>query len=239
MKRVLVFVSLVLACGLSAIAFPPVAAGAVSIIQHTTGYSTDHTGSTVTCALSATGASRNIIVGSASTTSAASAIFVSGISDNQGNVYQLASNSRGVYEYAETEVWHSLGAVGGVTSLTITFSGTPGYYRACFAYEVSGTLAFDSAAKVDSGTCLANVCTGASVTTATTTGFVLGIVLTDPIDQNPKTGNEFTSGGDIDGLRGYGAAASLISGTAAAHQPVWHNDRASQHFVSSTAAYRQ
>jgi len=37
-------------------------------------------------------------------------------------------------------------------------------------------------------------------------------------------------------LRG---AASLISGTAAAHQPVWHSDRDGQHFASSMAAYRQ
>lgn len=234
-KRFLLFVSVALACGASVIVFPPTAAGAVSIIQHTTGHSAS-LGLTVTCALTATGASRNIIVGVASGSSGASNLIVSGITDNQGNAYQLAAGSRGTYEYAATEVWHSLGAAGGVTSMTVTFSGNPGLYRECFAYEVSGTLTFDTASKVDSGMCVANVCTGASVTTATTTGFVLAIVATDPIDQNPKTGNEFTSGGDI----GFGgAAASLISGTAATHQPAWHNDRASQHFVSSTAAYRQ
>ncbi len=238
MKRVLDFASVVLACGISAILFPPVAAGAVSIIQHGHAATTDHTGATVTCALTATGAGRNIIVGAVSSTSGASAIAVSGVSDNQGNTYQLAPGSRGVYEYVETEVWHSLGAVGGVTSLTVTFSGTPGYYRECFVFEVAGAVTFDTAAKVDSGTCVANVCTGASITTATTTGFVLGIVGADPVDQNPLAGNEFVSGGDI-GLNGSGAAASLVSSTAASHRPAWHSDRDGQHFASSTAAYRQ
>lgn len=237
-KRFLVFVSVVLAFGISAILFPPVAVGAVSIIQHGHAATIDHTGSTVTCALTATGAGRNIIVGAVATTSGVSALSVSSVTDNQGNVYSPASGSRGVYEYVEVEVWHALNAVAGVTSLTVTFSGTPGYYRECFVFEVAGAVTFDTAAKVDSGTCVANVCTGASITTATTTGFVLGIVGADPVDQNPLAGNEFVSGGDI-GLNGSSAAASLVSSTAAPHRPAWHSDRDGQHFASSTVAYKQ
>ena len=32
------------------------------------------------------------------------------------------------------------------TSVTVTFSGIPGFYRECYAYEVSGALTFDTAA---------------------------------------------------------------------------------------------
>lgn len=236
--RKLLSVIAVLMSAVGFVVFPLVAAGAVSVVQHVHASTTDHTGSTVSCTLAATGASHNIIVGAVATTSGAGALSVASVTDNQGNAYHLAANSRGTYEYVEAEVWHSLGAAGGVTSVTVTFAGTPGFYRECYAYEVSGALTFDTAAHVDSGTCVASVCNGASITTATTTGFVLGFVTCDPIDQSPLAGNEFVSGGDI-GLNGSSATASLISGTAAVHQPVWHADHASQRFASSTAAYKQ
>jgi hypothetical protein len=230
---------------LAAVAFP--ASGAVAIVQHVKNHLYSW-GTTISCTLSSTGASRNIIVGAVST---AEVVSVSSVTDNQSNTYVQASGSSAVGNAHAVAIWHSLGTTAGVTSVTITFSAPPntscslvacGTYKACFAYEVSGSLTFDVAGKIDSATCTSNICQGASVTTATSTGFVLGVTATGnaPVDQNPNSGNEFTSGGDIDDF-GNGVSAALISGTAAAHQPAWHNywpDRAGT-FTSSTAAYKQ
>jgi hypothetical protein len=228
---------------LAAVAFP--ANGAVAIIQHS--HSHLYTwGTTISCTLSSTGASRNIIVGAVST---AEVVSVSSVTDNQSNTYVQASGSSAVGNGHTVAIWHSLGTTAGVTSVTVTFSAPPntscnlvacGMYKACFAYEVSGAVTFDAASKVDNGNCVGAVCTGAAVTTATTTGFVLGIIVNAPVDQNPNSGNEFTSGGDIDDF-GEGAAASLVSSTAASHTPAWHSawtDR-NGNFISSTAAYKQ
>jgi hypothetical protein len=218
----------------------PPAFGAISIIQHVHNHVYTN-GATVTCTLSSTGASRNIIVGAMSATSGAGAVSVSSVADNQLHTFVQASGSRGVHagNLHGSEIWHALNVSAGVTTVTVTFSGeATSYWKACFAYEVSGTVTFDTAAKVDTGTCVTLICTGASVTTATTTGFVLGVIVVDPVDQNPNSGNEFTSGGDTD-TDGNGAAVSLISSTAAAHQPVWHGSVGADTFTSSTAAYKQ
>jgi hypothetical protein len=227
---------------LAAVAFP--ASGAVAIIQHVSGRAIG-TGSSVSCALTSTGASRNIIVGAVSTFSVGmGAVVVSSVVDDRGNTYVQAPGSRGLNAGSlhGSEIWHSLNTVAGVTVVTVTFSAgaiTYPYYKACFAYEVSGSMTFDTASKVDVGTCdVTNVCTGAAAITATTTGFVLGIIVVDPVNQNPNSGNEFTSGGDID-LTGNGASASLISSTASSHGPAWHSTLAGDGFTSSTSAYKQ
>jgi hypothetical protein len=218
--------------------------GAIAIIQHVHSTSIDK-GSTVTCQLSSTGAGRNIIVGAAVT--GQFGVGVVSVTDNQGNIYTQAPGSRGSMGSYVSEIWHSLGTVAGVTNVSVAFFVPPppvpetdGYNKMCFAYEVSGAVTFDTAAKLSSQLCVGNLCTGASVTTATTTGFVLGVIVVvmDPIDQSPNAGNEFTSGGEIDSM-GVGAAASLISSTAASHQPVWHISAVPEAFCTSTAAYRQ
>ena len=258
MKRILVFASVLLACGISA-------NGAVSVVQHVHGHSIG-LGSTVACSLTATGVSRNVIVATLGTTggggdgNAALAYPVSSVTDNIGNTYSQAPGTRGIYEYWGTEVWHSLAATSGVTTVTVTFSGKNSYYRACFAYEVAGILTFDSATQLsmvwsrqpgNNEACVSLTCTGPAITTTTATTFVLAVYGGFPVDQNPIAGNEFTSGGDIDIPGNFGAAAvSLISSTAAAHRPVWHADAtkiylpgqsesAYPRFAASVAAYKQ
>ena len=232
---------------LVAVACP--AFGAVAIIQHVSNHAYGN-GATVACTLSSTGASRNIIVGAVSASSGDSVLTVSGVADNQGNLYSLASGSRGTYtgNLHGSEIWHSLNATSGVTSITATFTGsTTSYYKGLFCYEVSGTaVTFDTAGKVDAGTCSANLCTGASVSTATSVGFVLGIIIVDPVDLTPAAANEFVSGGNIDStgtvgatVVGGGASCSLISASASAHLPSWHITSATAPFTSSTSAYKQ
>ena len=234
---------LVLVCCALVLALPAFAA--VSVVQHNSNHSYAD-GSTVSCALSSTGASRNIIVG------AVSVDPVSAVADDRGNVYTAASGSHAINTAGlETEVWHSLGTVSGVTNITVTFGGSKGL-KVCFAYEIAGPLTFDSAAKIDNGIPLADgdpyrfkTCAGAAVTTSTAAGFVLAVVNVDPVAENPKNGTEFTSGGELADENN--ASVSLVSSGLGSHQPVWRIDTHSTAaapgpavtFVSSSASYKQ
>lgn len=235
----------------------PAVFGAISIVQSARTFLYDAS-TTVSCGLSPTGASHNLIVGAIRET------FGSGVAsvvDNQGNTYTRASGSG-----ARAEIWHSLGATAGVTSVTISFGSISNYgfgvgYKQCFVYEVAGTVTFDAAANLDSGQCTSSVCNGQAVNTSTSTGFVVGIIFHDALEQNyifgtpryydpnygnPKIGNEFTAGSLI-GLWAWSGAVGLISTNAASHQPVWgqYSQVNSLHddpdllFSTATAAYKQ
>jgi hypothetical protein len=240
----------------------------ITVIQHSHAESINN-GSTVTCTLSATGASRNIIVGAVHTLH--EAVWVASVTDNKGNIYvqppgnalgpnnwELPGAHGGVFATEFSEIWHSLGTSAGVTSVTITFNmplpqivPVPMVFsKACFAYEIDGAgMTFDAYASQlspFSPPCVVNLCTGASVSTNANVGFVLGIIVVAGyssvplrlVDQSPANGNEFTAGSEI-ALGGITAAASLISSTAAAHQPAWHIDTVPGFLASSVAAYRQ
>jgi hypothetical protein len=217
----------------------------ITITQHTANMA-NGTGGTVSCALASTGSAHNIIIGTAIEGPIRVVSAVASVTDSQGNPYlpatgSVAANSGGFYR---SEIWHSLAATSGVTSVLVTFSNSNGIYynetfRSCFAYEVSGTLTFDGAGKVDSGSCV-TTCLGASVSTSTSVGFCVGIIELFAFDQNPLTGNEF-GGGDAEyGMPWISASVSLISSTAAAHQPAWEGAYTwSKPFTSSTACFKQ
>ncbi|MFY9560149.1 MAG: hypothetical protein WAQ52_07940 [Terriglobales bacterium] len=236
MKRVLVFASVVLSCGI--IVFPPAAAGSVSLFQNVHSSSLGDV-ATVTCTLAPTGSSRNIIVAAVGFGhSGVTTPTVASVVDDRGNTYSPAPNGRGQHLYQDVEVWHAIGTTAGVTQVTVTFGGVQTGYRECYVFEVGGALAYDTAAGVNDGLCKLNICSGAPVVTATTAGFVVGVIAADPIDRSPADGNEFT-GGSI-GAYGQSAAAVLFPDTPKSHQPVWHNDRSFEvPFASVTAAYKQ
>jgi hypothetical protein len=227
MKRVLLFVSVVLACGISAIVFPPAAAGAVSLLQFAHAHAQDPWGqATVSCTLpTPTGSSHTLIVGAVAFDGVPFAppgdLHVTSVVDDKGNSYLLAPGARAIDDNtADVEVWHALGTTAGVTQVTVTFGGVATGYRECYVYEVGGALAYDTAAGVNDGLCKLNICSGAPVVTATTAGFVVGVIAADPIDRSPADGNEFAIGSI--GLVGQSAAAVLISSTPASHQPAWY-----------------
>lgn len=158
------------------------------------------------------------------------------------NTYVQASGAAGTTGVDQTDVWYCLSAAhAGATTVTVTFSGVAGTFnKEAWVFEVSGftSAAFDLAANVTNGTGVASTDTGASVTTTSTTGFLVGVITTSfTIAANPKAGNEFTSGGDISATSD--AACSLISSTATAHQPVWTDGTATASFCSSTAAFKE
>jgi hypothetical protein len=208
-----------------------------SIVQHLVAQ-TSANQTTVVATVTSTGSARLLVVALGN----GGGRTVSTITDNIGNTYVQASGAAAT-ETADTfgsDVWYVLSAASGVTTITVTFSGAAGTFnKQCFFWEVSGftTAAFDGANAVSNGTTTASTATGAAVTTTSTNGFVVGIVIpTQNVTGNPAAGNEFTSGGDISPTSD--AACALISATAASHTPAWdlQNDGS---FASSTAAWKE
>jgi len=164
-----------------------------------------------------------------------------GVTDNQSNTYTEATNAASTgASSGTTDVYYKLSGTGGVTTVTCSYTLTDTKQKYCHLTEVAGftTAAFDLAGHVDNQTASSNVETGASITTTSTTGFVLGVVMSgSTVDQNPNSGNEFTSGGDV--INSDFAVATLISSTAAAHQPVWHANFSTTFFSASTVAFKE
>lgn len=139
----------------------------------------------------------------------------------------------------KSDIYYLLSSNSGKTTITVNFSGTITFASA-IVYEVSwvgGAAQFDVANNIESSA-VDVVMTGAAVTSASNSGFIVGVV--NPSDTtlaNPKAGNEFTSGGDIEAHTS-AAACSKIASTADSHTPVWDGNAAGQAFVASTAAFK-
>lgn len=147
---------------------------------------------------------------------------VTGVIDNIGNTYIQATSARGGAGASFCDVWYCATAGAGVTTVTVTYTITSTATRKLDVFEVSGftTAGLDVAAGGGHNG-IANVYVGETLTTTSTSGFIVGTInMTSTVDQNPTTGNEFTSGGDLIGTGG--AACSLLSVTATTHTPSWH-----------------
>lgn len=209
---------------------------ALSVLQ-TVGAAGAGAGTTVVITVSATAIGSCLVVGITNGQSAT----VSTITDNASggsNTYVQATNALGTNAGKRADTWYCLSATnGGATTITITVSASGSERQATF-WEVSGftTAAFDIANNAG-GTGSGTTDNGASVTTTGTTGFVVGSLITSGfISANPKAGNEFTSGG---ATAGTGGGISLISSTAAAHQPVWLDGASGANICTSTAAIKE
>lgn len=221
--------------------YPLIRQAAVTLTQHQFVYSNANS-DTASCTVTSTAAASLIVVSTAGFNLPRT---VTQVTDNIGNTYTQATGSVGsntTGASGTTDVWYCLSASAGVTSVSVKWSVSDTADKVVFVHEVAGfsSVSFDLAAVVNNG--IAGVSTdinGASVTTTGTTGFVVGVVGLGihSIAVNPKAGNEFTAGGDIDPTTG-SAACSLISSTAAAHQPIWTDTTVSDVYVSSTAAFK-
>lgn len=210
---------------------------AISLTQHSVAVSAANA-VTIAKTVTSTGSGNLLITGLAN----AGQRTVTGCTDNIGNTWVQAASAAANWPTLNfnTDIYYVLSGTSGVTTVTCTFSGVAGTFdKEAWFFEVSGctSCAFDGAAPLSSGSGVASVYTGASVTTTGTTGFAVGIIqLGSSVDQNPNSGNEFSAGGDIS-VNG-NAGASLISSTAAAHTPVWHGTTTNSNFCSSTATFK-
>jgi hypothetical protein len=190
----------------------------------------------ITITVTSTGAGRLLVVGTGNN----GGRTVTGVSDGTNN-FTRATNAAAGTGSLRTDIWYLLNSSSGKTTITVTYSGTAGtFLKIGNVWEVSGftAAAFDTANNIN-GVGSGTTDTGATVTTTAAKGFVVGEIITPAsIAQNPKAGNEFTAGGDISPSGNDGAGASLISGTAASHTPVWLDLASGRNFMSSTAAFK-
>lgn len=175
-------------------------------------------------------------------------INVSGVADTAGNAtYTQVANARANSTAGgfASDVWcvpQSAGSASPV-QITVTFSGTTGAYRAMgfWAFQRTGspTPAIDVGNNASNATGSGTDINGASVTTTSSAGFAVAIVIVNsgPVTGNPKSGNEFTAGGDLLTVGG-NAVASVITTTTGAHQPVWTDTTSSDIYCASTAAIK-
>lgn len=213
---------------------------AVTLIQHKVTQTTANQ-LTVAVTLAPTASGSLIVV---CTGNAGTRTVLSVVDDASGgsNTYTQAASAAATQAAHQSDIWYVLSAANsGAVTVTATFSGATGTFnKEAWVFEVSGftTAAFDGAGGVTNGTGASNTDTGAAITTTSTTGFLAGVIITaNNITVNPKAGNEFTAGGDITSTSD--AAASLISSTAASHQPAWTDSAAAGSFCSSTAAFKE
>lgn len=213
---------------------------AIAVAHHTVN-SVNTNGVTVAVTVTSTTGGNLLIVGTANE----GGRTVSSVTDNKGggsNTYVQATSAASAGTAGNTDLWYCLNAGGGVTSVTITYSGAAGtFFKIGWVWEVSGftTAAFDVANNLGNGSGSGTDDTGAAVTTTSTTGFVAAVLESaSGVQVNPKAGNEFSSGGDIDSNT-LAASASLISATAATHTPVWTDFGSNQFITGSTAAFKE
>lgn len=208
---------------------------AISLVQHK--FNSSASGTTVAVTIAANSAGNLIVVGAGG---GSSSVTVTGVTDNAtggSNTYVQASGARATATGHMVDCWYVLSAAhAGATTVTVTFSGS--ISGDAFVMEVSGftNCALDVVGVVNNGAQSGGLAVGATVTTTSTTGFIIAADITNnAVGANPHSGNEFTSGGDVDANSN--AACSLISTTAAAHQPVWDDNGTI--FTSNTVAFKE
>lgn len=226
------------------------AASAITLIQHTVGYSAAVTDS-VSVTIGPAGAGHLLVVGIVNDNH----LTVSKVTDDRSNTYVQAANAFSVGNYGHrSDIWYVLSAKPGVTTITAVFNKSSGAFpgtwdKTIFAFEVAG---FTTSAKFDvanhttyasspGAPFLPNIGVGAPVTTTSDSGFIVGVISTNGlIQETPLAGNEFTSGGDLDSSPQFNASCSLISTSAGVHQPVWMDDYSpgGTVYASSTAAFK-
>lgn len=207
----------------------------ITEVQHTSSFSqVSSVISTVTVA--STGAGNLLVVG----TSNAGARTVTSVSDGTNSFTQAtnaAATSTGTGA-GYSDVWYLLSSTAGKTTITVTWSGAAGtFFKDIFFWEVNGFISpvFGSANHVNQGAQSGGTATGASVTTASTQSFAVGIDSTNgTVSANPASGNAFTSGGNINATSG-NAGCSLIASASGTYNPAWTDNGAI--FASSTAIF--
>lgn len=212
---------------------------AIVVVQHNKNDSGSTGLTTLAVTVSATASGNIIVVGVAGGNTTNTATGVTDNGSGGSSTYTLVSGTAGGPDPGGgfTSFYWTTSSHSGATTITATYSSVD--FPMVVVWEVSGftTPVVDGTNTIDttSGTTTAN---GASITTTGATSFVAAIITLDhSVSQNPKVGNEFTSGGDIGAATG-GAGTSLVSVSAAAHQPVWLTTAAAT-YVSSTMGVKE
>ena len=192
---------------------------------------------TLSIPVTATGAGNLLVVATSNNNPSS----VASVSDGTNTFTHAGNTHASDLNYGfDSNIFYLPSSTAGKTSLTVTFNGAAGtYQKTAWFWEVSvfSNVQYDLGNNLVNGAADgAGVVTGTPAPTSGTTEFVVGTATVgSTVTSNPKSGNEFTYGGNV--MNGDGAV-SLISSTAATHTPVWVDDNPGDEVIASTAAFR-
>jgi hypothetical protein len=178
-----------------------------------------------------------------STARTVSKVCTDGTTCAAGNSFTQVPSAASVgTSLAATDVWYLANAKAGVTTVTVTLSGSATNVEGMY-YEVEkgngGTWAVDnsgSGAHVSNGSVSSSTATGASITPTGTADFcVANVGVSNQVTANPKSGNAFIYPGVIFSNTS-DAATSLLTTSSSAQTPAWTD--ASGTFSSSTVCFK-
>jgi hypothetical protein len=163
------------------------------------------------------------------------------VTDNQSNVYTQATGAAASQSTGRCDIWYCLTPVAGVTSITATYSGAASTFsKELWAFEftgMTGVFTVDDVAKRDSAASGTSTFTGAPVTASQSSGCAVAVIIpTVNVIQNPKAGNAFNAGGEID--TSFNAACSLTFSSTGTYTPEWLTTGAGS-FCSSTVLFSE
>lgn len=169
---------------------------------------------------------------------------ITGVTDNQGNTWVQAAGAAGSESTGliTSDNWYVLTPTAGVTTITVAFSGAAGTdNRDCEAWEVTGfiTPGYDTGGHTTGATGVGTTDNGPSLTMTGTKGFSWAATNSGGSTAAfPKSGNEYTAGGDLtsDFVGGF---ASLIYAASGTHQPVALDGGSGNPFLITAAAIKE
>jgi hypothetical protein len=213
---------------------------AIALVQHKITNSTANTTSIAVTVTSTTGGNPLLV---ATGNQGSGGRTVTSVTDNKGggsNTYTQATGCA-VTDAGEPlglDCWYCLNPGGGVTSVTVVFSGATGTYRKnAEVMEFSGftTAAFDIGGKTNVASVTGTDNNGPTVSASGSSGagIACGYSNDGVMTANPKAGNEYSAGGDNPS---FFAFCGLIYSASGNHQPVWTDNSASAHNFASTTA---
>lgn len=202
--------------------------------------------STLAATVTSTTLGNSIIVCTGNTSLGITALTVTDNASGGTNTYTARPTSNATHLTSDfsTYCFDSLNTPrGSATTVTVTFSSTPGYAKVDIweIHKSTGTVSFDSSGTsfISNGTGTGTALTGPSVSTTGVPEFIAASVLVnDAVTAAPAAGNNFTAGGGIDVSVGGGAGASRILTTSGTSQPVFTDNSSSDTFCMSVVGYQ-
>lgn len=185
-----------------------------------------------TCNIPATGSGNLIVV--AWRAPGASSTNISQITDNAGNVYARAGNSRAANSGSDymLDIWYAKNSKSGATTVTITPNASVGDGGGVI-WEFSGvdTIAPLNQSAVLNSQAATTTPNGAYVTTTTPGELIISVLLTNA-QNGIRPGNPFTNDSTLTG----DAYSRLIAATPGTYRAEWYS--ASSKYGNSTVTFK-
>ena len=223
-----------------AASFP--SATAIAVVQGPL-TNTGTTGTTLTQAITVQKSGDTLIVlptiyHSSGTQRTVSKVCLDGGTCGAGKSFSQATSAAatGTTSQGASDIWYLIGNTNtGAQTITVTYSGA-GTSTEVSAYEVANIASFDIAGHINNGSVASSTCSGQTISTGGNPGFLAAVVtVSDQVNLNPMTGNEFTGPGFI--FSGSGdAVSSMVSAATGNHQPKWGDNSGTCN--SSVAAFK-